>query len=61
MIHDYAKAKIDMSKPINTVEAQMESENPVFKILVERLNLKAESHVVKTDDGYLLKMFRVSP
>ena len=41
----------------------MNSENPVFRKLVEKLpgDYAVESHVVTTDDGYLLKMFRVMP
>ena len=41
----------------------MEAENPVMRKLVEKLpsNYFTESHVVTTEDGYLLKVFRVVP
>ena len=39
----------------------MDEENTVFRALVEKLPGEHEvsSHVVTTDDGYLLKLFRI--
>ena len=39
----------------------MESENPIFRKLVEKMPgaYDVESHVVTTEDGFLLKVFRV--
>ena len=42
----------------------METENPVFRGLVERYlpyKYTTESFVTYTPDGYILKMFRVLP
>lgn len=46
-----------------TEEEQLNSENPVFRRLVELLpnKYKVESHVTTTEDGFILKMFRVTP
>ena len=58
-------------KIINTAQKQMESENGVFRRLVKQQNqikskkndnwidIKIESHVAQTKDGYFLKIFRL--
>lgn len=52
-----------MSETIRTEEDQINNENPVFRKLVEKLpsNYSVESHATTTDDGYLLKIFRIMP
>jgi len=46
---------------IHTEQEQLDSENPVFRRLVELLgkDYAVESHVTTTEDGFILKMFRV--
>ena len=48
---------------IKTREHQIENENPIFRRLVSRMpgEYDVESHVVQSEDGYLLKVFRVTP
>ena len=48
---------------IKTKQHQIEQENPIFRRMVDRLpnQYEVESHVATTDDGFLLKMFRVKP
>tara|TARA_B110000285_G_C15093954_1_gene600780 strand:+ start:110 stop:373 length:264 start_codon:yes stop_codon:yes gene_type:complete len=49
---------------INSADKMLETENPVFRGLVERYlpyKYSTESHVALTPDGYLLKIFRVLP
>ena len=59
----YSKQSRLIEKGIKTEEEQMKAENPVMRKLVEKLpsNYFTESHVVTTEDGYLLKVFRVVP
>ena len=48
---------------INTIASQLASENGVMRQLVKNQggNFTIESYVVQTDDGYLLKLFRLYP
>lgn len=62
-LQTYKKQVDQIQKGIRTEKEQMEAENPVMRKLVEKLpnNYITESHVVTTEDGYLLKLFRVVP
>ena len=55
----------DLSSFIQSESQQMASENPMFSALVHKVqsesktDLKVESHVTTTEDGYILKIFRL--
>ena len=51
---------------MDTTEKMIESENKMFRRLIQRYNeqkktnIKVTSHVVETADKYLLRIFRLS-
>ena len=48
--------------PLNSHEQVLHHENPTFRELVQRHGkYTTSSHAVQTEDGYILKMFRISP